>query len=421
MRLDHLPAAADLTYCTNIHAGETWDEIRRSLDAHVPAIKRRVSPDAPFGLGLRLSGVATGELARPAVLADFREQLDRLNAYVFTLNAFPFGPFHGTPVKERVYEPDWRTDERLHFTGTAAYILSELLPEAGFGSISTVPGGFKHLAHDSKGTEAMVERLLRAAASLVELERRTGKTIALALEPEPCCVLETVEETTGFFNRELFGTSSVARFRALTGASSGEAEEALRRHLGVCYDVCHGAVEYEDPVTALRLLQKAGIAIPKIQLSAAMRIAEMAQDLVPYVRAFDTGVYLHQVIVRSGGALKRYTDLPQALERFAAGGARGEWRIHCHVPIFFPELGVLSSTQPDLVSTLRRLRSEPFSPHLEVETYTWDVLPDHFKTGSKADDIARELEFVLEELGHERHHDDRPGLARHAAEAGAGF
>jgi hypothetical protein len=244
--------------------------------------------------------------------------------------------------------------------------------------------------------------------------------MALALEPEPCCLLETIDETVAFFER-LFGKDAVARFAALTGLASAHAEAALRRHLGVCYDVCHGAVEYEHPVAALRRLQGAGIPIPKIQLSAAMRIPEMTGELVAQLRAFDTGVYLHQVIVRDERGLTRFYDIPKALDAFAAGGARGEWRVHCHVPVFLQELGPWSSTQDDLVATLRALRAEAFSTHLEVETYTWDVLPDGLKTGSKANDIARELAFVLKELTDERCHDAGAGLGRHAAAAGAGF
>lgn len=420
MRIDHLPAAPHLTYCTNIHAGETWEEIGRSLDVHVPAIKQKVSPQRPFGLGLRLSGIAAAELVEPTVLTDFREQLARLGAYVFTINAFPYGPFHGTPVKERVYEPDWRTDERRRFTAMAGRILSELLPEGGFGSISTVPGGFKHLAHDRSAGDAIIEQLLHAAADCVECERTTGKTVALALEPEPCCFLETVGETVAFFER-LFSRQAIARFGALTDLAPTGAEAALRRHLGVCYDVCHGAVEYEQPVAALRRLRGEGIAIPKIQLSAAMRIPEMTRALMAPLQAFDTGIYLHQVIVRDDRGLRRFADLPHALEALAAGDAEGEWRIHCHVPIFLQEFGPLRSTQDELVSTLRALRSEAFSSHLEVETYTWDVLPDGLKTGSKADDIARELAFVVEELTNERHHDARAVPGRHAAAAGAGL
>jgi sugar phosphate isomerase/epimerase len=420
MRLDHLPAGADLTYCTNIHAGETWQDIRQSLDLHVPAIKRKVAPDRPFGLGLRLSGVAAAQLAEPAALAAFREQLAHLGAYVFTVNAFPYGPFHGTPVKEQVYEPDWRTDERRRFTATVGRILQELLPAGGFGSISTVPGGFKPLAADPRAVGAIVEQLLRTAADLLAIARGSGKTLALALEPEPCCLLETVEETVTFFER-LFGSESRARFGALTGLGPHQAEAALRRHLGVCYDVCHGAVEYEDSVAALRRLQGAGIAVSKIQLSAAMGIPEMSGALVAPLRAFDTGVYLHQVIVRDGRGLTRFPDIPQALSAFAAGGAEGEWRIHCHVPVFLQDLGPWRSTQDVLVATLRALRAETFAPHLEVETYTWDVLPDRLKTGSKAADIARELSFVLEELTDERDHHPRSGLGRHVAAAGAGF
>jgi hypothetical protein len=243
MRRDELPGGVDLTYCTNIHAGETWDEIRRSLDAHVPPIKARLSPDAPFGLGLRLSGMAAAELVEAGALERFRAQLDALGAYVFTINAFPYGPFHGVRVKEQVYQPDWRTPERRSFTAQAGAILGALLPEGGYGSISTVPGAFKPVAREPGAVARMTERLLQSAADLVGLERSTGRTVALALEPEPCCFLETVEETIAFFQDHLFARDAIARFGALIGLAPASAEAALRRHLGVCYDVCHGAVE----------------------------------------------------------------------------------------------------------------------------------------------------------------------------------
>lgn len=397
MRLTSLPGEAQLTYCTNIHAGETWSEISASLDDHVPGIKAAVSPDAALGIGLRLSGAAAAELVRQEVLDRFKDQLERLGAYVFTINAFPYGPFHGTRVKEQVYEPDWRSPERLNFTNNAARILADLLPEAGYGSISTVPGAFKLRAADIGTVRSMAEQLVQAAAFLAKLERSTGRTIALALEPEPCCFLETVDDAVLFFESQLFSTSAAGLLATLTGIAIARAEEMLRLHLGICYDVCHGAVEFEDPVTALQTLRRSGIAVPKIQLSAALRVPDITGAHIARLKSFDTGVYLHQVVVRNG-ELHRFRDLPEAFEAFRAGAARGEWRVHCHVPLFLSDLDDLHSTQESLLSVLRALRTETFSPHLEVETYTWDVLPDHLKTGSKAQDIARELKFVIEEV-----------------------
>jgi sugar phosphate isomerase/epimerase len=397
MQMKHLPGRPELTYCTNIHAGESWDEIRASLEAHVPRIKAQIAPDQQFGLGLRLSGIAAAELAQADARARFKDQLARLGAYVFTLNAFPFGPFHGTRVKAQVYEPDWRTGERVSFTRDAAIILADLLPEGGFGSISTVPGGFKPIGRDPDAVARLVDHLLQATAHLVVLERSSGRHVALALEPEPCCFLETVAESLAFFEDELLTCAALARFAGLVGVERGEAEPMLRRHLGICYDVCHGAVEYEDPVAAVQHLRGAGIAVPKIQLSAAMRVSEISPPLISRLRDFDTGVYLHQVVTRNG-ALNRFIDLPQAFAAFRQGQADGEWRIHCHVPIFLAKLGELASTQDTLLAMLQAIRTEALTPHLEIETYTWDVLPETFKTASKADDIARELMFVLDQL-----------------------
>ena len=399
MRLTSLPGAPHLGYCTNIHAGETWAEIRASLDAFVPPIRARVAPDRPFGIGLRLSGIAARALAEPATLAAFRDQLARLDAYVFTLNAFPYGRFHGARVKEQVYLPDWRDPERERFTRCCADILAELLPAGVDGSISTVPGCFKPAAAEPGAIAAICERLGGAVAALVELERRSGRRIALALEPEPCCLLETVDETLAFFETQLLGRASREALARRLGGGLAEAERALRRHLGVCYDVCHAAVEFEAPVPALRRLRAAGIAVPKIQLSAALRVPDMQPARLPALRRLNTGVYLHQVVAAgAGGGPERYADLPLAFAAHARGAARGEWRIHCHVPIHQRELGELASTQAELRATLHALKEDALSAHLEVETYTWDVLPADARGDSKAEAIARELAFVRGEL-----------------------
>src|SRR5215471_7647182 len=398
MKLDQLPGGVLLTFCRNIHAGESWADIRASLDEHVPAIKASVAPSRPMGVGLRLSGEAAAVARTSESLASFRDQLSRLGAYVFTINAFPFGPFHGVRVKEHVYLPDWRDRERVAFTANSAAVLAAILPDGVDGSISTVPGAFKPNGRSSEAIAAMAGNLMMAVADLVDLQRRTGKHIALALEPEPCCFLETTDESVAFFKDTLLKPETLDTLGSLTGVSRQAAENLLRRHLGICYDVCHGAVEYEDIVASLDQLLAAGVAIPKIQLSAAMRVPAMNKDLVPAVMKYNDGVYLHQSIVRRGDRLVRHVDLPEAVTVFGEGQADGEWRIHCHVPVFLADLGEISSTRSDLVATLAALRQRTRSSHLEVETYTWDVLPDSVRTGSKSADIAREIAFCRREL-----------------------
>jgi len=398
MKLNQLSGNVHLTYCTNIHAGQSWQDIRASLDEYVPAIKSTVAQSQPMGIGLRLSGEAAAVARQPEALASFRDQLSALGAYVFTINAFPFGPFHGVRVKEDVYLPDWRDRERVAFTANSAAVLAGILPDGIEGSISTVPGAFKPNGRSSEAVAAMARNLMMAVADLVDLKRRTGKHIALALEPEPCCFLETTDESIAFFEGALFKPETLDMLGGITGVGRSEAEILLRRHLGICYDVCHGSVEYEDTVAALDRLLAAGIAIPKIQLSAAMRIPAMTKDLIDAVMRYNDGVYLHQSIVRSGDNLSRHVDLPDAVTAFGAGQADGEWRIHCHVPVFLADLGEISSTRSDLVATLAALRQRTRSSHLEVETYTWDVLPDNIRTGSKSADIAREIAFCRQEL-----------------------
>jgi hypothetical protein len=398
MKLDSVPGNVHLTYCTNIHAGESWPDICASLDAHVPAIKASIAPGCPLGIGLRLSGEAAASARQPDALAAFRDQLGRLGAYVFTINAFPFGPFHGVRVKEDVYLPDWRSAARVKFTADSAEVLAAVLPDGLDGSISTVPGAFKPNGRLDGAVDAMASNIMLAVADLAMIERRTGKRISLALEPEPCCLLETAEESVAFFETVLLRPEMLDRLATATGLDRARAERLLRRHLGVCYDVCHGAVEYENPVAALAQILAAGIAVPKIQLSAAIRLPHMTKDLVDAVMRFNDGVYLHQTIVQGAGGLARYADLPDAVAAFREGRADGEWRIHCHVPVFLPDLGEIGSTHADLAAVLAAIRDRHVSSHLEVETYTWDVLPEKLRTGSKAADIAREISFCARHL-----------------------
>ena len=386
-----------LTYCTNIHAGETWDEIFSRLKANLPAIKAEASPDAPMGVGLRLSAIAADVLTERARLEEFQRFLDEGDYHVFTINGFPYGPFHGQRVKEQVYQPDWSYDERLVYSDRMADVLAALLPDGMDGSISTVPGTFKPLAAEPDRVANITENLIRHVAKLVEVERTTGKMIALAVEPEPYCFLETIEETIGYFEGHLFSKTAVSRLSDLAGLASSSAEAALRRHLGVCYDVCHAAVEYEDPRASIQALRRAGIEIPKLQLSAALRIPEITSATAGALVPFDEPVYLHQVIERRGDELVRYLDLPDALT--ALDQAIGyEWRVHFHVPIFLDELQHFSTTQDFLRQILAQHREQPISNHLEVETYTWDVLPERYRGVDVSTAISRELDWVRKEL-----------------------
>lgn len=393
MHLGGAPDRGHLTYCTNIHPGETWSEVEATLHAHLPEVKKGISPDAPMGVGLRLSAMAARDLDRPDAMADFQAFLAEGGFYVFTINGFPYGTFHGQRVKEEVYAPDWSTPERLGYTDRLAEQLAQLLPDGMVGSVSTVPGTFKAWAPGR--VETIADNLIRHAASLFKLRERTGQTIALALEPEPCCLLETIAESVAFFEARLFSRQASRRFAELTGCAEMTAEAELRRHLGLCYDVCHAAVEYEDADRSISALKRAGIAVPKLQLSSALRVPVVDETTPERLAPFAEPTYLHQTIERREDKLVRYTDLPEALA--AAGDARGnEWRSHFHVPVFQAGYDGYQTTQDMLSEILAIHWRDPIAPHLEVETYTWDVLPERHRTGALSEAIIREMQWVLD-------------------------
>ncbi|GMG84136.1 metabolite traffic protein EboE [Paralimibaculum aggregatum] len=398
MRLPDGPGGplGELTYCLNIHPTESWAELRAALAGPTRNIARALAGEAPFTAGLRISGRALSELADPAARAELNALLAEGGLRPSTVNGFPYGPFHGTRVKEDVYQPDWRGDTRLAYTNALAELMAELAAEGETVSLSTVPGTFRPLG---AGAEAeMAGRMLAAAAHCARLAGETGRVVALAIEPEPCCFLETIEETVAFFEEHLFARAGLARFAALSGLGPAEAEPALRRHLGLCYDVCHAAVEFEDAAGSIAALRAAGIAIPKLQLSAALRIPSVDAASRAALAAFDEPTYLHQVISRRGnGPLRRETDLAPALARGAEADGE-EWRVHFHVPVFLADLGAFASTQDFLAEILALHRQAPISPHLEVETYTWDVLPEPLRAGGLEAAVARELRWVTERL-----------------------
>ena len=391
---------AHLTYCTNIHPGETWAEVRAALSDHVPEVKRRVSPDKAFGVGLRLSGLAVKQLSNPAARTELCELLEQNDLYVFTVNGFPHGDFHNTPVKEQVYRPDWSEEERLVYTDGIVNLLSHITPEdADYNpSISTVPVGFRPLMHSLEARENAANRILRQAVRLDSVRQQTGRTITLALEPEPHCALETSSEAVDFFEDFLLSKRAINSVAPLRDRPA-ESEMIVRRHVGLCLDTCHAAVEFEQPRESLARIERAAIRIFKAQLTTGLRIERLDSQTLERLKGFADEVYLHQVVERDGDRLNRYLDLSQALsDATERSRDAAEWRVHFHVPVFLGRLGRFTNTQKQLTEYIDAWKEKPFTKHLEVETYTWDVLPPEYRDRPVEQAIAREIEWVQERM-----------------------
>lgn len=403
-KLMHLPFG-HLTYCTNIHAGESWKEHFAALKQFIPVVKKAVSPDKAFGIGLRLSNEASIDLAKYENLQAFRQWLQEQQCYVFTLNGFPYGSFHYTVVKDGVHAPDWTTNQRVNYTIRLAEILVALLPPDIDGGISTSPLTYRHWHKTAEELQAAFEQattnILQVTKALIRLKQSTGKTVHLDIEPEPDGLLESGVEFLQWYTGYLL-PSGISFLADKFGYSKTKAEEVLKEHVQLCYDVCHFAVGYENHATVLEQLKREGIKTGRIQISAALKAefndrSEKTNAVVTALRQFNEPVYLHQVIAREKtGALKRYADLPDALKEANAASAN-EWRSHFHVPLFIENYGALQSTQKDIEEVLQLHCQQPFTNHLEIETYTWEVLPDELKLPLAAS-IIREMEWVLATL-----------------------
>jgi len=381
----NLGGGLHLAYCTNVHRGQSWAETFAALETHTDAVRRRVSPDEPYAIGLRLGATAAAELAQPAILDAFRRWLDAHNSYVFTINGFPYGSFHGTRVKEQVYNPDWSTPERVAYTNQLFDLLARLLPPGVAGSVSTVPVSFKGFALTAEHRKAFFANLAACARHLESLCARTGHDLHLGLEPEPLCLLETTTETVAFF---------------ADWAASDPQADRWRRYVGVNYDCCHLAVEFESPGAALDRLARAGLRLSKLHLSSALRVTpdDAGREAL---RAFIEPVYLHQVVAGSattGEVFRRHVDLPDALADRTAPLPNEEWRVHFHVPLHASPGAPFADTRDHIVGALDWLRSHPGAcQHLEMETYTWEVLPTALRLGIE-DHLVREYAWSLSAL-----------------------
>ncbi|MEQ1861343.1 MAG: metabolite traffic protein EboE [Chthoniobacteraceae bacterium] len=398
MILQHRPPL-HLTYCLNIHPGEGWADCFAAIRDKALAVKQRVAPDQWFGLGLRLSQHAAAKLAGDAAAIDeAREFFADNQLYPFSINGFPYGRFHAGPVKENVYAPDWRTIERREYTMQLADVFSSFLPPEVDGSISTVPGSFKPWIETDADRTLIATNLAVVVAYLSALRDDTGQEIHLGLEPEPDCFLETTAETIAYFENFIL-TSCVVEVARLLSCDGTRAEEIVRRHLGVCLDTCHVALQYEDPLEALRAYRAAGIRISKIQLSAALT-GPGEPETWEALKQFIEPVYLHQTKARlDNGAIASWFDLPVATEEGPAIEGIEEVRTHFHVPLFFTGNGPLGSTVTTLTPEFFHELRNGVCSHLEIETYTFDVLPAELRADDVVKSVAREYSWVLHELG----------------------
>jgi hypothetical protein len=369
-----------LSYCTNVHPGRSLEEVLSGLERYTLPIRQRCAH--PIAAGLWLAHSVVQQLqSDPRSLVRLREWLQRQQLPCYTLNAFPYGDFHGDRVKEQVYRPDWTTPQRAEYTLHCARVLAELLPDNATGSLSTVPLGFKSLADTPHFVERCAENLRQTALALHRLHLETGRLIRLALEPEPLCVLETTAETVAFFRR------------LRDGCSSSEQRAAIETHLGVCFDVCHQAVEFEDVAASVHTLAREHIGIHKVHISCALHVDHPADDTARAALAqYIEPRYLHQTFARTATSVLSRVDLdaeltnnpPPEFRRAAA------WRVHFHVPVDAEQLGPLRTTRPQLLQALAAVAELDEAPHLEVETYTWGVLPGGGAT-DLVEGIAREL------------------------------
>lgn len=376
-----------LTYCSNIHPGEGWADIFANVREYGLRLKQEFAPDAPFGLGLHLSNRASVELFEDDNLPAFRAFLDDHGLYVTLLNGFPYGAFHDRVIKSDVFAPDWHTQARVEYTLRLVEILAALVPAGMTGGVSTLPLSYKRWGR-SPDWNLLAANIACVAEAMAEVRRDGGPLLHLDIEPEPDGLVENSAELVAFLNDWLLPAGD---------------ESTLREHVRVCYDTCHFALQYERPADAVQYFAQHGWKLGRVQVSAAIQVpvppdaagrTRLSAQLAPFAES----TYLHQTIARRpDGSLRRYPDLTEAIP-YLPGTDDTEWRVHFHVPLFAGDDAQFPTTGAHIHDLFAFLTPEQ-TPHLEIETYTWDVLPPGLKT-ELHEFIAREYRWVQNALPH---------------------
>jgi hypothetical protein len=388
-----------LTYSTLVHPADDWDQLWKSVNTYLPQVKARMAPDQKFGVCLRTSAPSAALLsAEPSKRADLKQFFADNDLYLYTANAFVYGVFKKQVIKEEVYEPDWRTEERTQYTMQVASLLADLAPEGIEPSIQSAPLGFKPRVTGGDVVQAYTNNVIRVVAHLVKLHQDTGKVVTLGLEPEPRCFLETTDETIEYFTKTLFSGESAKRLANATGLNEADAAVAMRKHMGVVFDIGHQAVGYEDIPASLQKLVDNGVRIVKLQEAASMFMPGVTQKTVDALQAFAKTIYLSQTCQKKDGRTTWFMNLEDAFEDWYRNPGPRDWRTHFHVPVFLDDLGAFGTTRFALEQALAFHKKTPLSAHLEIETYTWDVLPDHLKTGDIVEYVCREMDWVKGQL-----------------------
>jgi hypothetical protein len=397
MNLGH--GLGHLTYSTLVHQTDDWEQLWKSVNTYLPAVKARVAPTQKFGVCLRTSAPSAELLsADPSKVAALKQFFADNDLYLYTANAFVYGVFKKQVIKEDVYEPDWATPERREYTKKVANLLAALAPEGINPSIQSAPLGFKPKVTGEDVVAAYTANVIDVVAHLIQLEKQTGKTVTLGLEPEPRCYLETTDETIQYFKSHLYSPQAVERLAKASGIHAADAAAAMKKFTGVVFDIGHQSVGYEDIPTSLQKLVDNEVQIVKLQEAAAMYMPNVTQKTVDALQSFAKTIYLSQTCQKKDGQMTWFLNLEDAFADWYKNPGPREWRTHFHVPVFLDDLGAFGTTRFALEQALAFHKKTPLSAHLEIETYTWDVLPDHLKTGDIVDYVCRELDWVKGEL-----------------------
>ncbi|HFL8824107.1 MAG TPA: metabolite traffic protein EboE [Candidatus Azoamicus sp. OHIO1] len=390
----------NLTYCLNVFKSKNWEETLYNIKIFVSNIKKTY-PNKEIGIGLCISNSISKELIKKRNLLDLIILIKNENIYIPSINGFVYKKFHQKSIKDKIYIPEWTSNSRILYTKLLIKILKELLPKNVNGSITTLPISYKPWINKKNKTYIFYKSSINISKIidiLININKKYKKLIHLDIEPEPNCLIENSKEIVRFYKLWLLPIGS-DYLRNKYNIEKKIAIALIKDHIKICYDICHFSTNFEKTTTIIKLLTKEKIKIGRIQISSAIKIKtpkkkEKFKKIINKISHLSYSPFLHQTVEKNNNQIKKFIDIKYAIKTIKKN-KKSEWRIHCHLPIYLKKYSILETTNKDTKSVLKNLINNKITNHIEIETYTYNVISPNSDIMAS---IIKEYNWVIEIL-----------------------
>lgn len=355
----------NLMYCSNIFKNNTQKQLFNNLNKLIKKLKSKFNKEKKFSIGLCASNKLSNELIKNINI--FSKYIKKKKINIPSLNGFSYNNFHKKITKDNIYWPDWSSIKRVNYTNNLIKLLDNI-NNKNKKSISTMPISYKGWIN-KKNTVYIYYKTAKNLTKVTENIIKNKSNIIISIEPEPTCLIEKSQEFINYFNNWI---------KPLYKKYSINNKKNIKNIIGICYDICHFAVQFEKHEKILNNLEKENIIIGKLQISSALKINDDRtkkenKQIIKNLNVFKYSSFLHQINNINKNKTKIYKDIKYSI-KYLKKNIKSEWRIHFHIPIYINKYKNFRTTNNEIKNVMQNINKKNFTGHIEIETYTYKNL-----------------------------------------------